>query len=151
MTCEYLADDVLDTDRWATDATVLAMPPKVLCRDDCLGLCAECGANLNDGPHEHEAPADPRWEELRRPAVGRTAGARPLRRPARTVRYAAAPMAVPKKKTSKSRRDRRRAQHGVEAAQTTACSTCHSPKLPHRVCPVCGTYRGREYPAAANA
>jgi large subunit ribosomal protein L32 len=60
-------------------------------------------------------------------------------------------MAVPKKKTSKSRRDRRRAQHGVEAAKTTACSTCHSPKLPHRVCPVCGTYRGREYPAAANA
>jgi uncharacterized protein len=66
MTCEYLADDILDTDRWATDAAVLAMPPKVLCRDDCLGLCVECGANLNDGPHEHEAPTDPRWEELRR-------------------------------------------------------------------------------------
>lgn len=66
MICEYLADDVLDTDRWATDATVLAMPPKVLCREDCLGLCPECGANLNDGPHEHEAPLDPRWEELRR-------------------------------------------------------------------------------------
>jgi uncharacterized protein len=66
MTCEYLADDVLDTDRWASDATVLAMPAKVLCREDCLGLCVQCGANLNDGPHEHEAPTDPRWEELRR-------------------------------------------------------------------------------------
>ena len=66
MICEYLADDVLDTDRWASDAAVLAMPAKVLCREDCLGLCPECGANLNDGPHEHEAPTDPRWEVLRR-------------------------------------------------------------------------------------
>jgi uncharacterized protein len=67
MTCEYLADQVVDTDRWATDATVLAMPAKVLCRDDCLGLCAQCGANLNDGPCGHgETTGDPRWEQLRR-------------------------------------------------------------------------------------
>jgi uncharacterized protein len=67
MTCEYLADGVLATDRWATDATVLAMPPKILCREDCLGLCPECGANLNEGPHDHgEAAGDARWQELRR-------------------------------------------------------------------------------------
>jgi uncharacterized protein len=67
MTCEYLADGELDTDRWASDATVLAMPPKVLCDEDCLGLCPDCGANLNEGPHEHgEQAADPRWSELRR-------------------------------------------------------------------------------------
>jgi large subunit ribosomal protein L32 len=60
-------------------------------------------------------------------------------------------MAVPKKKTSKSRRDRRRANHGIKQVGLTACATCHSPKLPHRVCPVCGTYRGREYPVAASA
>jgi uncharacterized protein len=67
MTCEYLADGELDTDRWASDATVLAMPPKVLCDEDCLGLCPECGANLNEGPHEHgETSGDPRWGELRK-------------------------------------------------------------------------------------
>jgi uncharacterized protein len=67
MTCEYLADQVLDTDRWATDATVLAMPPKVLCSEDCLGLCPACGSNLNEGPCGHdEIAGDPRWEQLRR-------------------------------------------------------------------------------------
>ena len=54
-------------------------------------------------------------------------------------------MAVPKKKTSKARRDSRRAQHGIEASVVATCENCRSPKLPHRVCPTCGTYRGREY------
>jgi large subunit ribosomal protein L32 len=53
-------------------------------------------------------------------------------------------MAVPKRKTSKARRDQRRAQHGIELARPNECPTCRSPKLPHRVCPVCGTYRGRD-------
>ena len=53
-------------------------------------------------------------------------------------------MAVPKRKTSKARRDKRRAQHGIDSARTNECPTCHSPKLPHRVCPTCGTYRGRD-------
>jgi uncharacterized protein len=67
MTCEYLVEGELDTDRWASDATVLAMPPKVLCREDCLGLCPDCGANLNDGPCGHgEVTGDARWGELRR-------------------------------------------------------------------------------------
>jgi uncharacterized protein len=67
MTCEYLDDQELDTDRWATDATVLAMPAKVLCSEDCLGLCVECGHNLNEGACGHgEAVGDPRWGELRR-------------------------------------------------------------------------------------
>jgi large subunit ribosomal protein L32 len=56
-------------------------------------------------------------------------------------------MAVPKRKTSKSRRDRRRQQHGIAVASATVCERCHSPKLPHRVCPTCGTYRGRAYQA----
>ncbi len=65
MTSEYLSDDVVDTDRWASDATVLAMPAKVLCREDCKGLCVECGANLNEGPHDHGEPVgDPRWARL---------------------------------------------------------------------------------------
>ena len=58
--------------------------------------------------------------------------------------YSTAAMAVPKKKTSKSRRDKRRAQHGIEAPRVNVCPTCHQPKRPHRVCPTCHTYKGRE-------
>ena len=53
-------------------------------------------------------------------------------------------MAVPKKKQSKARRDKRRAQHGTEAPRVNECPVCRSPKRPHHVCPTCGTYRGRE-------
>ena len=52
-------------------------------------------------------------------------------------------MAVPKRKTSKARRDKRRAQHGIEIASVNLCPTCHQPKRPHRMCANCGTYKGR--------
>jgi uncharacterized protein len=62
---EYLADDRLDLSAWARDAIVLALPDKILCRDDCAGLCPVCGKDLNDEPHEHtEERTDPRWEKL---------------------------------------------------------------------------------------
>lgn len=53
-------------------------------------------------------------------------------------------MAVPKKKQSKSRRDKRRAQHGIQAPRVNVCPNCHQPKQPHRMCPTCKTYRRRE-------
>jgi large subunit ribosomal protein L32 len=53
-------------------------------------------------------------------------------------------MAVPKKRTSSARRDKRRATHRAEKARLNQCPRCHSPRLPHRVCPTCGTYAGRE-------
>ena len=53
-------------------------------------------------------------------------------------------MAVPKRKTSKSRRDKRRATHAIEAPRLSTCPQCGSPKQAHRVCPTCGTYKGRE-------
>lgn len=51
---------------WARDALALEIPPLLLCRADCLGLCTICGVNLNDaGPdHGHEPPPDPRWAKL---------------------------------------------------------------------------------------
>ena len=54
------------------------------------------------------------------------------------------PMAVPKKRTSSARRDKRRANHKAGKARLNSCPRCHSPRLPHRVCPTCGTYAGRE-------
>jgi large subunit ribosomal protein L32 len=53
-------------------------------------------------------------------------------------------MAVPKKRQSSARRDRRRSHDAVPAARLNECPQCHSPRLPHRVCPTCGTYAGRE-------
>jgi len=53
-------------------------------------------------------------------------------------------MAVPKRKTTRAVRDARRATHKVEAPARSLCPQCHQPKLPHRVCPECGYYDGRE-------
>lgn len=53
-------------------------------------------------------------------------------------------MAVPKRRTSSARRDKRRAQHRAPKARLNECPRCHSPRLPHRVCPTCGTYAGRQ-------
>jgi large subunit ribosomal protein L32 len=53
-------------------------------------------------------------------------------------------MAVPKKRTSSARRDKRRANHKAGEARLNRCPRCHSHRLPHRVCPTCGTYKGRE-------
>jgi uncharacterized protein len=61
----YLADDRLDLSAWARDGVALALPDKILCRQDCAGLCPACGKNLNDEPHEHEDEAtDSRWSAL---------------------------------------------------------------------------------------
>lgn len=53
-------------------------------------------------------------------------------------------MAVPKKRQSSSRRDRRRSHDAASAPRLNECPQCHEPRLPHRVCPSCGTYAGRE-------
>ncbi len=53
-------------------------------------------------------------------------------------------MAVPKKKTSKARRDKRRATHSIAAPAIGDCPHCHHPVRPHHVCLNCGYYRGRE-------
>jgi large subunit ribosomal protein L32 len=53
-------------------------------------------------------------------------------------------MAVPKRKTSRSRRDMRRAHDSLSTPARSICPQCREPKPPHRVCRNCGTYRGRE-------
>ncbi len=53
-------------------------------------------------------------------------------------------MAVPKQKQARARTRKRRAQHKMAAPSFNACPQCHSPRRPHRVCPVCGHYAGRE-------
>jgi large subunit ribosomal protein L32 len=53
-------------------------------------------------------------------------------------------MAVPKQKQSHSRTNKRRSQHKVSAPTYNSCPQCHSPRVPHRVCPECGYYGGRQ-------
>jgi DUF177 domain-containing protein len=62
----YLEGDDLDVKSWARDALALALPVQIVCSEECLGLCAICGENLNRaGPeHEHEREPDPRWAKL---------------------------------------------------------------------------------------
>jgi uncharacterized protein len=61
----YLEDDRLDLSQWAHDAVALEVPEKILCRDDCAGLCPGCGANLNAEPCRcGPAEEDPRWNKL---------------------------------------------------------------------------------------
>ena len=60
-----LEDDLLDLQPVLRDAVVLALPFQPLCREDCPGLCAECGVRLEDHPdHAHADPIDPRWSGL---------------------------------------------------------------------------------------
>jgi len=59
----FLDGEFVDLEPAFRDAVVLALPLSPLCRDDCPGLCAECGAKLADaGPeHGHGDLVDPRW------------------------------------------------------------------------------------------
>jgi len=53
-------------------------------------------------------------------------------------------MALPKKKTTKSRQGNRRSHIAVTMPAIDYCPQCHSPKLAHHVCLICGTYAGRQ-------
>jgi uncharacterized protein len=67
LSSPYIEEQHLDIHGWARDALALALPVQIVCRTDCLGLCAVCGENLNTaGPdHAHEREPDPRWAALR--------------------------------------------------------------------------------------
>ena len=60
-----LDGDLLDLEQVVRDVVTLELDPSPLCREDCSGLCNECGERLDDaGPdHRHDAP-DPRWAGL---------------------------------------------------------------------------------------
>ena len=53
-------------------------------------------------------------------------------------------MAVPKKRTSHSKRNMRRAHDALTRTYSIICPNCAEPTLRHRVCPSCGQYRGRQ-------
>ncbi len=57
--------DLIDLEPAVRDAVVLALPTNPLCRDDCPGLCSECGVHWDDLPEDHtHEQTDPRWAAL---------------------------------------------------------------------------------------
>jgi large subunit ribosomal protein L32 len=52
-------------------------------------------------------------------------------------------MPVPKRRTGKSRRDRRRANFKLAKPTASTCSNCGAVVVPHHVCSSCGYYNGR--------
>ena len=59
-----LVDEMIDLEPVLYDTLVPALPFQPVCREDCPGLCSECGARLEEDPgHRHET-ADPRWAAL---------------------------------------------------------------------------------------
>ena len=100
--------DLIDLEPELRDAVVLALPNHPLCREDCPGLCPECGAHWDDLPADHShRQVDPRWAALE-PAQLTQDLYRPTRR---------ATVAVPKRKMSRSNTRSRRAQWKATAGR----------------------------------
>ena len=60
-----LEGDLFDLEPVLRDAVVLSLPMQPVCREDCPGLCSQCGARLADDPdHHHEEAVDIRWAAL---------------------------------------------------------------------------------------
>jgi large subunit ribosomal protein L32 len=53
-------------------------------------------------------------------------------------------MPNPKRRHSRARRDKRRAHDHLDLPAMSKCPNCQEIKLPHRVCPHCGSYKGRD-------
>jgi uncharacterized protein len=59
-----LSHEQVDLEPLARETVLLELPQAPLCKDDCLGLCARCGADLNEGPCDCGPEPDPRWAAL---------------------------------------------------------------------------------------
>lgn len=61
----YIEEDEIDLDAIIRQEVGLLLPVRILCGEDCKGLCHKCGENLNSGSCKCEADADPRWSTLK--------------------------------------------------------------------------------------
>ncbi|MDJ0357556.1 DUF177 domain-containing protein [Paenarthrobacter sp. PH39-S1] len=60
----WIEHDQIDLEPVLRDAVVTALPFQPVCREDCQGLCSECGIHLVDQPGHHHEVLDPRWAAL---------------------------------------------------------------------------------------
>lgn len=59
-----IEDEKIDLETVLRDAVLPSLPFQPVCREDCPGLCSECGARLEDDPDHHHELIDPRWAAL---------------------------------------------------------------------------------------
>jgi len=57
-------NDEINLDELVIEQLELSLPSRVLCREECRGLCSQCGADLNTERCECKTPVDPRWQAL---------------------------------------------------------------------------------------
>lgn len=60
----HLSEPLLETEDLLVEQLQLSVPMKLICREQCAGLCVTCGANLNESPCSCEQKVDPRWAAL---------------------------------------------------------------------------------------
>ena len=133
------AQRILDMEPAVREYIILSIPMKPLCKEECAGLCPSCGVNLNEA--SCSCAKQPESSK-----VGATKALSSLRDLKTAERKESSEFmgALPKRKTSKARKGKRRTHHGMSTPNLVPCPRCHSAKLPHRVCPACGTYAGQE-------
>ncbi|MDR2255614.1 MAG: YceD family protein [Arthrobacter sp.] len=59
-----VVDDLIDLEPLLRDAVVTALPFQPVCREECEGLCPQCGVRLDENPGHHHEVVDPRWAAL---------------------------------------------------------------------------------------
>ena len=60
----FYEDDRIDMDQLVLEQLELGLPARLLCKEDCQGLCQQCGTNLNVEKCQCQPPIDPRWQAL---------------------------------------------------------------------------------------
>jgi ribosomal protein L32 len=118
----YLQDDRLDLSALgARPRSPFRLPDQILCRPGLRRPLPDVRPDLNvDSARARDEGGDARWSKL--VSCGTSSP---------VVAIPGPPMAVPKRKTSKSRRDKRRATHKLSTPLVVECPQCHQPKRPH--------------------
>ena len=127
---ELTSEDFADLTPQIREDMILELPQRALCDETCKGLCPHCGTDLNTGTCRCGLAAEAwRWQGLDK-----------LKLKYRRITF----MGLPKRRKSKSKMRMRRASMAYKAPQLSPCPQCGARGRPHRVCPSCGYYKGRQ-------
>ncbi len=61
----FYQDERIDIDELVLEQLELSLPTRILCQEDCRGLCSQCGTNLNNDACNCQPEIDPRWQALK--------------------------------------------------------------------------------------
>ena len=131
----FYEDGGMELEDILREQVLLALPMQRVCSDVCKGICPVCGKNRNETECDCKLEShDDRWGALRKFEI----------EVASTNLLEVEKCRIRNVDTPTSGRSTRRAHDALKASGLSECPNCHEPKLPHRVCPHCGQYKGRE-------